>query len=171
MSDQQVFATALTSTSATYTDLATTKNALRFEGGNIYRLAKAGEALTAHTILKLSAYDGTANTAGGGLTVVMTTACADSVMGCTEFAVTNGHYFWMMVEGIAILTGDLSVAVSAKIMPQATGPGIATTYVSLASQGAVGGNTFCGVALEADAAVTGYMACYFLSGVAGNALA
>jgi hypothetical protein len=171
MSDQQVFAASLTKTSATYTDLATTKNALRFDGQNIYRLAKAGEALTKNTILKFSAYDGTANTAGGGMTVVMTTACADTVVGCTQVAVTDTHYFWMMVKGIAVLTGDLSVAAGEKIMPQATGPGIVDTYVSLSSEGAVGGNTFCGIALEDDAATTGYVVCLFEAGAAGSSLA
>jgi len=137
---------------------------MRVENGNIYRLAFAGEALTAATILKWYAIkESTA------MSVKMTTACADKVVGATSFAVTDQHWFWMLVNGIIELTTDTGIGAGVMLMPQATGPGIVDTYASLATSGGTNQNIYCGLTLEADR--TAACICWFRAGCVGNSLA
>jgi hypothetical protein len=173
MSLAKVFATSVTGQSSTYTNLAGTKGQLRAEGGNLYRLAKAGAAIAAQAICKFSAYDGTLSTADGGMTVITATDTFNAVVGmnATGSAITSGNYFWMLIDGIAVCTGDGSVAAGGKIMPHAT-DGSVDTYASNANESnGAGGNVFIGIALENDAADPYPVVCWFKAGAAGNALA
>ena len=173
MSLAKVFGTSVTAQSATYTDLAGAKGQLRAEGGNLYRLVKAGETIVAGALCMPHAtvpYDGTANTAGGGMIVIETTGVAVSVVGCnaTGSAITSGNYFWMLYDGIAVLNGDAALAVGEKLMPAAAAHGVVDTYASAAT-GAP--NTFCGVALEDSPADPYGTVCWVKACVAGNSLA
>lgn len=171
----KTFPTSVTTTSATYTDLAQYKNCLRVESGNIYRLAKAGESLAIGGVLMPHAtvpLDGAVTDAAGcGLIVILTTGVAVPVVGAnaTGALVTSGHYFWMLVDGIATILGNDNCAAGVKIMPAAAAGGRVDIYAAAANAPA---NTCCGMTIDAHGATaTFYTTCWFQAGIAGSALA
>jgi hypothetical protein len=168
MSIAKVFPTSVTDQNSDYLALAYTKGQMRAEGGNLYRLAKAGATIGAKTVCMFSAYDGTANTAGGGMTVIVTTGVTVPVVGAnaTGASITSGNYFWMLVDGIAVITGDAALAAGEKLSPAASGA--VDTYASAAT-GAP--NVFCGLALEDSPADPYGTVCWIKASVAGNSLA
>jgi hypothetical protein len=155
-----VFGTGVTGTSATRTDLAADYGAVRWYKGNKYRLFKAGAAIPVTLVCKFSAIDGTSAGAEGtiGETVIKSGAITDMArcVNDTGAEITSGNYFWGLVEGYVVLTGDGNVTAGSTIMPNANGLVINFTE---ATSGL--GNNACGIALENDApAVT----CFFKAG-------
>lgn len=174
MALKTTFPSGITDQNSDYKKLADKKNALRIEKGNMYRLAKAGAAIPINTVLMFSALDGSLLTDADwvGLTVIVTTGPTVAVVGAnaTGAIITSGNYFWMLVDGIGVLIGTGTVAVSDKLMPGAAGT-VATFAANANESNGAGGNVFCGVALEADIAVTYYVTSWFRAEVAGDALA
>jgi len=171
----KTFPSSITSTSATYTDLAKWLNCLRVENGNIYRLAKAGETLGIGTALMPHAtvpLDGALTDADGcGLIVIMTTGVTVPVVGAnaTGAAVTSGDYFWMLIDGVVTMLGSDNCAAGVKIMPAAAASGRVDIYAAATSAPC---NTCCGMTIDAHGATaTFYTTCWFQAGIAGTSLA
>jgi len=141
----KVWPTAISETSATYTDLAASLNELRVENGNTYRLVKAGAAIANRLLCMPFTTEIDTDGDDFGLYVTVTGANTSLVVGAntTGGTITSGHYFWMQIDGLCWLTatGDGTMTDGARLMPAADGE--ALDFVGDAAE-----NCFCGISLE-----------------------